>query len=126
MKWAAAILLVLSVGAGAAQAQLVPNTLGACAPTQVKTVGTRLEQKGQPVPGSGSQIVYTNGIGQVSYETIPPIEASQPGDSIMLCLESIPPNCPPNDTRGRIYKATNLRTHGSWTLPDSEHVCGGA
>ena len=30
------------------------------------------------------------------------------------------------DQRGRIYQARNLRTGGTWTLPDSQHSCGGA
>jgi hypothetical protein len=41
-------------------------------------------------------------------------------------LVSIPKGCPKGDHRGKIYKATNLRTHGQWTLPDAEHSCGGA
>jgi hypothetical protein len=45
---------------------------------------------------------------------------------VRICLVSLPQNCPPGDTRGRIYKTTNLRTRQSWTLPDSEHSCGGA
>ena len=27
---------------------------------------------------------------------------------------------------GKVYRTTNLRTRQSWTLPDSEHGCGGA
>ena len=56
----------------------------------------------------------------------PAIARSRPGDPIRLCLVSIPKHCPPGDDRGRFYKATNLRTGKSWTLPDSEHMCGGA
>ena len=52
--------------------------------------------------------------------------ASRPGDVVRVCLVSIPRPCPPGDKRGRVYKTTNLRTHGEWTLPDSEHSCGGA
>jgi hypothetical protein len=25
-----------------------------------------------------------------------------------------------------VYKTTNLRTRRSWSLPDAEHMCGGA
>ena len=63
---------------------------------------------------------------QVSYDEVPDIARSRPGDPIRLCLVSIPKHCPPGDDRGRFYKATNLRTGKSWTLPDSEHMCGGA
>jgi hypothetical protein len=41
-------------------------------------------------------------------------------------LVSIPRHCPKGDNRGRVYRTTNLRTHKSWKLPDSEHMCGGA
>ena len=30
------------------------------------------------------------------------------------------------DERGRVYSGTNLRTRGSWQLPDAQHMCGGA
>jgi len=43
-----------------------------------------------------------------------------------LCLVSIPAGCPRGDVRGRIYRATNLRTGETWQAPDSEHSCGGA
>ena len=43
-----------------------------------------------------------------------------------MCLTSIPKHCPPGDDRGRKYTATNLRTRGSWSMADSQHMCGGA
>ncbi len=52
--------------------------------------------------------------------------ASRKGDKVYVCLMSILANCPPGDDRGRVYTTTNLRTMESWTLPDSEHSCGGA
>ena len=54
------------------------------------------------------------------------IEQSKKGDPVRMCLVSIPHPCPKGDDRGRVYKTTNLRTHKSWSLPDSEHMCGGA
>ncbi len=27
---------------------------------------------------------------------------------------------------GRMYTTTTLRTHGTWSLPNSEHMCGDA
>ncbi len=54
------------------------------------------------------------------------VDRSRPGDPVRICLVSIPKHCPPGDNRGRTYKTTNLRTHRAWTLPDSEHMCGGA
>ena len=61
-----------------------------------------------------------------SYDTVAAIIKSRPGDPVKMCLVSIPRGCPPGDNRGRMYKTTNLRTHGVWTLPDAEHRCGGA
>ena len=48
------------------------------------------------------------------------------GDPVTLCLVSIPRNCPPGDDRGKVYSAANWRTQERWSLPDSQHSCGGA
>ncbi len=106
----------------------LPMRVGDCTSTAVKKVGTRLEDgsTGQPMPGSGSAIEFENGGYQVSYDQEAAVDRSRPGDPVRMCLVSIPKNCPPGDNRGRMYKTTNLRTHGSWTLPDAEHTCGGA
>ena len=106
----------------------LPKRVGQCAETKVLRVETRLIDgvTGKPVPGSGSAVAFVNGGYQVSYDTVPAIEASRPGDPVRVCLTSIPENCPPGDERGREYATTNLRTRGSWTLPDAEHSCGGA
>jgi hypothetical protein len=106
----------------AAAADVLPTTVGQCAQTTVKSVGTRLDG----TPGSGSAISYSNGGGQVSYDQIPGIDGSQAGDAITLCLVSLPQNCPPGDDRGKVYSATNQRTGATWTEADSEHSCGGA
>jgi hypothetical protein len=57
---------------------------------------------------------------------VPEAESSKPRDPVKLCLISIPKNCPPGDNRGKVYTATNLRTKKTFTLPDSQHSCGGA
>ncbi|SRR5579885_1237500 len=116
----AAATLVL--GGGAQGADRLPTKPGQCEMTRVKDVTTRLEG----VPDSGSAIEYTDTGYQVSYEQIPGIDHSRPGDAIKLCLVSVPQDCPPGDDRGRQYKATNMRTHESWQAADAEHMCGGA
>jgi hypothetical protein len=88
----------------------------------IKSIGTRPEG----TPGSGSAVSFENGGDQVSYDTVPAIEHSKTGDPARMCLVSIPRHCPKGDNRGRIYRTTNLRTHQTWKLPDSEHMCGGA
>jgi hypothetical protein len=98
-----------------------PVRVGECANTTIKWVGTRLG-----APGSGSSVVYQNGLSQVDYDTVPAIDQSRKGDPVHICLVFIPINCPKGDNRGRKYRTTNLRTHQTWTLYDSEHLCGGA
>ncbi len=118
-----------------ASADVLPKELDQCSKTKVVRVETRLMDCGgsvtysencKPVSESGSAIHYTNGGYQVSYEQIPAVDNSKPGDEVNLCLAAIPKDCPPGDDRGKIYHATNLRTGESWELPDSEHMCGGA
>lgn len=111
------VALCLPIGATAAP----PMRVGQCVPTKVYHITGRLE--GDP---PGMAVNYTNGIGQVSYFVVPGIAGSRRGDRIRLCLVSVPRNCPPGDERGRVYRATNLRTGASWTERDSSHSCGGA
>lgn len=117
-----------AIAAAPALAGELPKKIGACAETTIKSVETRLVDgaNNEPVPGSGSAVSFANGGYQVSYDTIPAIERSKKGDPVRMCLVHIPSGCPKGDDRGRIYKATNLRTHKSWRLPDSQHSCGGA
>lgn len=96
--------------------------VGDCIDATVGSVGSRLEG----MPSSGSAILYTNGLSQVSYDAVPGIDHSKSGDTVHLCLASVPQNCPPGDERGKVYAATNTRTGETWSAPDSEHMCGGA
>jgi hypothetical protein len=121
---AAAILL----SAGIAAADPLPTQIGQCTNTTIKDVTNRLQDgvSKQPIPGSGSAVDFANGGYQVSYDTITAITQSRAGDPVTMCLVSLPTGCPAGDNRGITYKTTNQRTHGTWTLPDSEHMCGGA
>jgi hypothetical protein len=121
---AAALLL----NGGVAAADPLPTRIGQCSETTVKDVSTRLMDgvTKAPMPGSGSAVDFANGGYQVSYDTIAAITQSRAGDSVSICLVSFPQGCPSGDARGRTYKTTNLRTRGTWTLPDAEHMCGGA
>jgi len=119
--------LLMALGHGAA-ADPLPGRVGQCGETTIKKISQRLEDgsTGRPIPGSGSAVNFANGGYQVSYEEEPAIGHSRRGDRVRICLVKLPEDCPPGDNRGRMYKTTNLRTHQSWTLPDSEHSCGGA
>ena len=121
LQFALSVYAALALSTAVAQAAS-PTRIGQCVGTRVKEVGTRLEN----TPGSGSLVTFTNGGVQVSYEQVREVDESRPGDRVSMCLVSIPKDCPPGDDRGRTYKATNKRTGQSWTLPDSEHMCGGA
>jgi hypothetical protein len=120
------LLLVSAVGLAlqtpAFARSLLPTRVGECSTTRVKWVGTRLGN----TPGSGSAIQFINGGYQVSYDQVAAVDRSRPGDPARMCLISIPKDCPLGDDRGRVYKTMNLRTHGSWGLPDAEHMCRGA
>ncbi len=96
--------------------------VGECKATLVASISSRLDGE----PDSGSAISYSDGTSGVSYETVAGVVNSRVDDPISICLESVPQNCPVGDERGRVYKATNLRTNETWSLPDSSHSCGGA
>ena len=124
----AALALTLAGSGVEAKTEGLPLHLGDCVNTRVKSVETRLTdgRTKQPIAGSGSAVVFTNGGYQVSYDTVPAIDASHVGDPVRMCLTIIPHHCPPGDNRGRHYRTTNLRTHKTWSLPDNEHGCRGA
>ncbi len=108
--------------AGGRPPAALPRRVGECSLTTVKRVGNRLEDD----PGSGSAIEEANGAMQVSYEQIGSVDASRRGDPALVCLVSLPQDCPPGDDRGKTYAAANLRTLGAWVSADAEHMCGGA
>lgn len=105
-----------------------PVRPGTCAYTHVRMVTQRLEDGStrRVIPGSGSAVTFANGLYQVSYDQVPAVNQSRRGDPVYICLIRLPSNCPPGDDRGRVYTTTNLRTMASWTLPDAQHMCGGA
>jgi hypothetical protein len=100
----------------------VPTRVGQCVATRIAELSSRLEN----MPDSGSAVSYVNGIYQVSYDMIPGMVSARVGDSVKLCLTSLPADCPKGDDRGKTYSATDLRTKKSWEAMDSEHMCGGA
>jgi hypothetical protein len=122
MKRALAIALLTAATLPQAMADDVPTKVGQCVKTTIEDLGSRLEG----VPDSGDAVVYANGIYGVSYDSVPGLKHSRIGDPIELCLTALPQDCPPGDERGKLYGATNLRSHAVWELPDAEHMCGGA
>jgi uncharacterized protein len=108
----------------------LPGQVGRCTTTKIASISTRFGDELKPpadeFDSSGSAVSFANGGYQVSYSYISAIADSHIGDEVLLCLVSLPKNCPPGDDRGKFYSATNLRTKGSWLLPDAQHMCGGA
>ena len=100
----------------------MPVKIGQCVFTSIESVGYRMEGE----TDSGVAISFANGGFQVSYSSDRAALQSKKGDPVKFCLVSKPKGCPPGDDRGREYKTTNLRTNKSWTMPDSQHGCGGA
>ncbi len=109
------------------QDQALPQHIGDCALTHIDELITRF---GDPLRGAdanaGSGVVFTDGGTQISYDVVDALETAQRGDPVVLCLVSIPRDCPANDARGRIYYALDAHSGDTWQLPDSEHSCGGA
>lgn len=96
-----------------------------CETTRIQWIGPRL-QLSEGEPPDGTSVSLTDGVSQVSYDRVAAILSSRIGDPARVCLISVPHGCPPGDERGRVYRVTNLRTHGQWQRPDAEHECGGA
>jgi uncharacterized protein len=121
--WVGAYRIDLFKGRSEPPAKALPDRIAQCTITKIASISGRLA----PNPGTdGTQVSFANGGLLVSYAYEPDIANSHIGDEVLLCLVSTPKNCPPGDDRGKFYSGTNLRTTGSWLLPDAEHMCGGA
>jgi hypothetical protein len=119
-------LAILSLDAAQALAQR-PQPIarvGGCVNTRITSIGPRLE--GDTSFMSGMSFDTAAGVAGVGYDVIPALRRSRVGDRVRSCLVSIPRHCPRGDDRGRIYRTTNLRTHETWSMSDSQHSCGGA
>jgi hypothetical protein len=120
-------LAVVPANGLAASRENMPRVPGTCSFTRIKQVTYRLEDgAGHAVPDSGSAVILENDVYGVSYDSVPEVQNSRRGDRVLTCLVKLPTNCPRGDYRGKLYTTTNLRTEESWTLPDAQHMCGGA
>lgn len=135
MRTAFAVLAIIVAaggtltGTGAAQAQM-PLKVGACVKTTIVRIGTRFSDRlvkpRSADEDDGATVMLRNGVYGVSYQYVEAIGQSRIGDPVITCLVSLPKNCPKGDDRGKSYTTTNLRTQEAWSLPDSQHMCGGA
>lgn len=108
--------------------QPLPTSIGQCAMTHIATLTARLgdDPLDTASSDSGSAATFTNGGAVVSYDREPGLVRSKVGDPAIICLMSIPRDCPKGDERGRFYYSIDLATKGKWALPDAQHLCGGA
>ena len=115
-----AILASILLGPIAAMAQDVPTREFTCVKTKIARLEHRLQSgsNGPFVPDSGSAVRFADGLYQVWYDELDAVHQSRNGDPVFICLVRLPQACPPGDSRGRVYTTTNLRTLGSWTMPD--------
>ncbi len=96
-----------------------------CVKTVISKITARLNETDPRE--TGSTVVYKDYVAGISYDYIPAIsQRSRVNDPVKVCLVSKLENCPKGDDRGSVYHTTNLRTGESWTLPSSQHMCGGA
>jgi hypothetical protein len=117
------------IPSGAAQAQ-VPARIGTCVATTIARIGTRFSDRlvkpQRDGLDEGTSVDLKNGVYGISYAYVEAVARSRVGDRAITCLVALPKGCPKGDDRGKMYTTTNLRTLDSWTLPDSQHMCGGA
>jgi hypothetical protein len=118
-------------GEGLRLAPGVPRTTGQCRTTTIALIAGRVTPR--PDREMGYTMIYRNGMTQVDYRVYPGVLRSRVGDRVRLCVVGLPEvadlphhRCPPGDERGYQYRATNLRTHLSWTSANAAHSCAGA
>ena len=76
--------------------------------------------------GSVAERAFGSGLSGLSCAFNTEVANARVDDPARTCLVSVPKGCPKGDDRGKVYTTTNLRTQESWTLADSQHLCGGA
>lgn len=115
-----AITAPMVAGGHAPVSDKLPLTIGRCVTTTVTDISPRIDSF-----DSGTEMTFANDGQSVSYDREEALIHSRLKDKVVMCLISIPHNCPPGDDRGRSYLITNLRTKATWNLGDSQHMCGG-
>jgi hypothetical protein len=112
-----------------APGSILPAKVGECADTTITSITDRYGADLTPSKkGSekGTFIRFSNSGAQVSLVKEGAIVRSQVFDKVNMCLVEVPKGCPDGDSRGRVYKTTNLRTKESWSLANDVKSCSGA
>lgn len=127
---------LLAIASSPSVAAPPPGSVGQCADSFVQSKRFRMV----PSPGDpdyrrtsddfGKEVFVklTNGIGIYSGEGDDFILSSNfaAGHRVKVCLESLPQNCPPGDSRGKGYSFYDYLTGARIVGVDSWHLCGGA
>src|SRR5262249_27866500 len=124
--WAESGVRPDSDSAGGSESADLPTEIGQCVNTSITVISSRFQDDINASPDDGSAVQFANGGGPVAYDKAPGLLQAEVGDPVLMCLVELPQDCPPGDDRGKVYTTTDLRSHESWTLPDSQHSCGGA
>lgn len=116
------------VGLGIAEGgSRIPMKHAECSRTRIKSITTRF---GEPVSyeneGDGTAVEYENGGFVISYSRDVGFFQAKAGQPVVVCLLSVPYDCPAGDDRGRFYYTLNLATRSEWVQADAQHMCGGA
>ncbi len=120
------------------QSAAIPVRIGDCVTTQIEDKSTRFAEATPGDTGGEMYVSLTNSVG-LYLTNIPHLPANAnpdaymartrdfaQGDTIRLCLISLPEDCPPGDDRGKSYSVTNLKNQLSFIGIDAWHTCGGA
>ncbi|HXQ47534.1 MAG TPA: lysozyme inhibitor LprI family protein [Caulobacteraceae bacterium] len=105
-----------------ATATAMPTNPGYCLNTSV--AANTLRYAGYPA--YGSIVSYTSGGQQVATNGASSLNSLQPGESVIVCLVTLPEGCAPNDSRGTIYAGAAVGSGSAWREPNSDKVCGAA
>jgi uncharacterized protein len=128
--YAIALMGRKAAGLGAGSPSLprgLPKEVGQCASTRIKALTTRFSPTITPENAEeGTAVEFDNGLHLISYERESALAGAAVGNRVVVCLMSIPHDCPKGDERGRLYLGLNLDTNTQIALPDSQHLCGGA
>lgn len=114
---------------GTERISILPAKVGECADTTITSItdrsGADLTPAGSKKGSDAGTIVrFSNSGVQVSLVKERAIARSQIFDKVNMCLVEVPKDCPAGDSRGRVYKTTNLRTGESWNLANDVRGCG--
>ena len=108
----------------------IPQTSGQCVLTKIKSITTRWgEEITNDNAGDGTSVEYDNGGSLVEYQRSDTFtnmsNVVKAGHPAVMCLVSIPHDCPIGDDRGRVFYSYDLVTATDWLMADSQHSCGG-